>query len=106
MSDTYYNEPGVTALNRALFGFAVLQRGPRPCRRAAQARGGRRPRSATGGSATSRSSRRKDRRGETVTYVANIYKYYLAYQMMAQQRDAREQARTDARTASAPPDGG
>ena len=30
---------------------------------------------------------------ETVTYVANIYKYYLAYQMVAEQRDARERAK-------------
>jgi membrane-bound lytic murein transglycosylase MltF len=30
---------------------------------------------------------------ETVTYVANIYKYYLAYQMMSRQRDARQQAK-------------
>ncbi len=43
---------------------------------------------------------------ETVTYVANIYKYYLAYQMMIQQSQARAQAKTDAGTAPAPPNGG
>ena len=31
---------------------------------------------------------------ETVTYVANIYKYYLAYQMMAQGAQARRDAKT------------
>jgi membrane-bound lytic murein transglycosylase MltF len=30
---------------------------------------------------------------ETVTYVANIYKYYLAYQMIAEQREEREKAK-------------
>jgi membrane-bound lytic murein transglycosylase MltF len=35
---------------------------------------------------------------ETVTYVANIYKYYLAYQMLAGERAQRERARQAART--------
>ncbi len=30
---------------------------------------------------------------ETVTYVANIYKYYLAYQMVAEQREEREKTK-------------
>jgi len=30
---------------------------------------------------------------ETVQYVANIYKYYLAYQMVEEQRAAREKAK-------------
>ena len=29
---------------------------------------------------------------ETVTYVANIYKYYIAYQLMMEAREEREQA--------------
>jgi membrane-bound lytic murein transglycosylase MltF len=33
---------------------------------------------------------------ETVTYVSNIYKYYLAYQMMVRQRNARERAKAEA----------
>lgn len=32
---------------------------------------------------------------ETVTYVANIYKYYLAYRMLAEQREDREKAKAD-----------
>ncbi len=43
---------------------------------------------------------------ETVTYVANIYKYYLAYQMMVQQTEARAHAKAAAGSALAPPDGG
>jgi hypothetical protein len=30
---------------------------------------------------------------ETVTYVSNIYKYYLAYQMITEQREEREKAK-------------
>jgi membrane-bound lytic murein transglycosylase MltF len=30
---------------------------------------------------------------ETVTYVSNIYKYYIAYGLMSQQRERREAAK-------------
>ena len=30
---------------------------------------------------------------ETVTYVANIYKYYLAYRMITEQQEEREKAK-------------
>ena len=30
---------------------------------------------------------------ETVTYVSNIYKYYIAYRLLADQRDRREAAK-------------
>ena len=32
---------------------------------------------------------------ETVAYVANIYKYYLAYQMLAEQKAEREKAKAE-----------
>jgi len=34
---------------------------------------------------------------ETVQYVSNIYKYYLAYKMIAEQREEREKAKKEAR---------
>ena len=34
---------------------------------------------------------------ETVTYVSNIYKYYLAYQMITEQREERERAKETVR---------
>jgi len=37
---------------------------------------------------------------ETVQYVANIYKYYIAYQMVEEQAAARRRARAEARTSS------
>jgi membrane-bound lytic murein transglycosylase MltF len=30
---------------------------------------------------------------ETVTYVANIYKYYIAYKLVAQQEEERKKAK-------------
>lgn len=33
---------------------------------------------------------------ETVQYVSNIYKYYLAYKMLVEQREAREKAKKEA----------
>ena len=34
---------------------------------------------------------------ETVTYVSNIYKYYLAYQMIEEERADREKAKAAAK---------
>ena len=105
MIDTYYNEPGVTPLNRGLFAFASYNAGP------ARVAGLRREAAAQGldpdkwfNNVELIAAKRIGR--ETVTYVANIYKYYLAYQMMVQQREAREQAKTEAGAATRPADGG
>ena len=35
----------------------------------------------------------KDIGQETVTYVGNIYKYYIAYKLAVEQRDARDKAK-------------
>ena len=32
---------------------------------------------------------------ETVTYVSNIYKYYITYKLVANQRDRREAVKAD-----------
>jgi membrane-bound lytic murein transglycosylase MltF len=32
---------------------------------------------------------------ETVTYVSNIYKYYITYKLVADQRERREAAKAD-----------
>ncbi len=105
MIDTYYNEPGVTPLNRGMFAFASYNAGP------AKVASLRREAAAQGldpdrwfNNVELIAAKRIGR--ETVTYVANIYKYYLAYQMMVQQRAAREQAKTGAGAATRPTDGG
>jgi membrane-bound lytic murein transglycosylase MltF len=92
MIDTYYNEPGLTPLNRGLLAFASYNAGP------AKVAALRRQAAAEGldpnkwfNNVELIAAKRIGR--ETVTYVANIYKYYLAYQMMVQQAEAREQAK-------------
>jgi len=35
---------------------------------------------------------------ETVQYVSNIYKYYLAYKMIEEQREGREQVKDKVKT--------
>ena len=39
---------------------------------------------------------------ETVTYVSNIYKYYIAYKLLEEQRAEKEKARHE-RMQSVPP---
>jgi membrane-bound lytic murein transglycosylase MltF len=105
MIDNFYNEPGITPLNRGLFAFASYNAGPG---RVASLR----KQAAAEGLDPNKwfnnveliAAKRIGR--ETVTYVANIYKYYLAYQMMLQQHNAREQAKAAAGTAPARPNGG
>jgi len=104
MIDTYYNEPGVTPLNRGLFAFASYNAGP------ARVAGLRREAAAQGldpdrwfNNVELIAAKRIGR--ETVTYVANIYKYYLAYQMLMQQSHARAQAKAAAGAAPTPSDG-
>jgi membrane-bound lytic murein transglycosylase MltF len=105
MIDTYYNEPGLTPLNRGLLAFASYNAGP------AKVAALRRQAAAEGldpnkwfNNVELIAAKRIGR--ETVTYVANIYKYYLTYQMMMQQQEARAQAKTGVGAASAPGNGG
>jgi len=96
MEDNFYNEPGFTPRDKALFAFASYNAGPGKVarlRREAAAQGldpnkwfnNFEPVAAT------RIGR------ETVTYVANIYKYYLAYQMMVNASEARREAKARAK---------
>ncbi|HOC41533.1 MAG TPA: lytic transglycosylase F [Thermoanaerobaculales bacterium] len=105
MIDNFYNEPGVTPLNRGLFAFASYNAGP------ARVAGLRKQAAAEGldpnrwfNNVELIAAKRIGR--ETVTYVANIYKYYLAYQLMAQQREAREQAKGQVGASPSPSAGG
>jgi membrane-bound lytic murein transglycosylase MltF len=104
MIDTYYSEPGVSPLNRALFAFASYNAGP------GRVAGLRREAAGQGldpdtwfNNVELIAAKRIGR--ETVTYVANIYKYYLAYQLMVQQRAARDQAKAAAGVSPTPSDG-
>ena len=92
VADNFYKDPGITPLNRQLFAFASYNAGPgkvAALRREAKADG--LDPNVWFNNVELVAAKRIGR--ETVTYVSNIYKYYLAYQMMAQGKEARAAAR-------------
>ncbi len=92
MIDNFYNEPGISRLDRGLFAFASYNAGPgrvASLRRQAAAEGLDANRWFNNVELVA--AKRIGR--ETVTYVSNIYKYYLAYKMMLTQREVRVAAK-------------
>ena len=90
--DKFYDEPGITPLNRMLFAFASYNAGPgkvASLRKEAKAQGLDPDKWFNNVELVA--AKRIGR--ETVTYVSNIYKYYLAYQMMVQGQKARREAK-------------
>jgi membrane-bound lytic murein transglycosylase MltF len=89
MVDQYYKDEPMTPLNKVLMTFASYNAGPgrvRQLRREA-ARRGLDPNVWFGN--VERVASEKIGR-ETVQYVSNIYKYYVAYTLILEQRQARE----------------
>jgi len=96
MMDEYYANEPMDQLNKGLFTFAAYNAGPGrigQLRRLA-ARRGLDP-NIWFNNVELTAAEKIGR--ETVTYVSNIYKYYLAYQMLAEERAERERARQAAR---------
>lgn len=96
MMNEYYASEPMDQLNRGLFTFAAYNAGPGRVdglRRVAAQRG---LDSNVWFNNVELVAAEKIGR-ETVTYVSNIYKYYLAYQMLAEERAQREEARQAAR---------
>jgi membrane-bound lytic murein transglycosylase MltF len=94
--DNFYQDPAIPKLDKALFAFASYNAGPgrvASLRREAAA-AGLNPNKWLN-NVELIAAKRIGR--ETVTYVANIYKYYLAYQLMAQGQVQRDAARAAAR---------
>jgi membrane-bound lytic murein transglycosylase MltF len=92
MNEYYANEP-MDQLNKGLFSFAAYNAGPgriRGLRRLAAERG-LNP-NVWFNNVELMAAEKIGR--ETVTYVSNIYKYYLAYQMIEEERVEREKAKT------------
>jgi membrane-bound lytic murein transglycosylase MltF len=92
LEDTYFNDPAIDDLNKALFSFASYNAGPgriRELRKRTQKRG-LNP-NIWFNNVEVITSEVVGR--ETVQYVSNIYKYYVAYKMMLEQRDLRNRAR-------------
>ncbi len=92
MIDRYYRDERMTPLDRALFTFASYNAGPgrvRGLRQEAQ-RQGLDPN--VWFNNVERVAAEKIGQ-ETVTYVSNIYKYYIAYTLLAQQAAERAEAK-------------
>ena len=89
--DRYLDDPGLDPVNRGLLAFAAYNAGP------ARIQGLRRQAAAEGldpnrwfGNVEHVAAREIGR--ETVQYVSNVYKYYLAYAMVAEREAARRAA--------------
>jgi len=93
MMDQYYKDEPMDQLNKGLFTFASYNAGPgriRQLRREAAARG--LDPNVWFGNVEQIASERIGR--ETVTYVSNIYKYYIAYKLISLQQAERQAARS------------
>jgi membrane-bound lytic murein transglycosylase MltF len=88
MIDQYFKDEPMDRLNKGLFSFASYNAGPARIRqlRAETARRGLNP-NVWFGNVERIVSERIGR--ETVTYVSNIYKYYVAYRLLLEERDRR-----------------
>jgi membrane-bound lytic murein transglycosylase MltF len=100
MMDKYYgSEPNMTPLNKGLFAFASYNAGPAriaALRKKAAARG-LDPNVWFNNVEVLAAEKIGP---ETVTYVSNIYKYYLGYKMLIEQRDALQKAKEELKKAS------
>jgi len=91
IDDKYFNDPEINELNKTLFVFASYNAGQNRIVRLRKeaADMGLDPNVWFGNVELVAA---KDIGQETVTYVANIYKYYIAYKLALAQRDARQKA--------------
>ena len=92
IADTYFNDPKIDALNKTLFVFASYNAGPNRIARLRKEAPdmGLDPNVWFGNVELVAA---KDIGQETVTYVSNIYKYYVAYKLAVEQRQIREKAK-------------
>ena len=90
--DTYFNEPQLDDFNRTLLCFAAYNAGPTRIStlRKRAARQGLNP-NVWFGNVEQIASERIGR--ETVTYVSNIYKYYVAYRLVVEENERRAAAK-------------
>lgn len=92
ITKTYFNDPGINQLNKTLFTFASYNAGQnRIVRLRKQAQTEGLDPNVWFGNVELMVA--KDIGQETVQYVSNIYKYYVAYKMAIEQQKVREQAK-------------
>jgi membrane-bound lytic murein transglycosylase MltF len=92
MIDQYFKDEPMDNLNKGLFAFAAYNAGPgriRQLRRETEKRG--LDPNVWFGNVEQIASERIGR--ETVTYVSNIYKYYVAYKLLTEEHARREAAK-------------
>ena len=97
MIDEYFKDEPMDQLNKGLFAFASYNAGPgrvRQLRREAEKRG--LDPNIWFGNVEQIASERIGR--ETVTYVSNIYKYYVAYRLILEETQRREAAKAAVKT--------
>jgi membrane-bound lytic murein transglycosylase MltF len=97
----YFDEPGIDNLNRHLFAFAAYNGGPNRIarlRREAAARGLDPDKWFNNVELLAAEQIGR----ETVQYVSNIYKYYVAYKLVLERSEQRDAAKGRATAASAP----
>jgi membrane-bound lytic murein transglycosylase MltF len=90
--DQYFKDEPMDNLNKGLFAFASYNAGPgriRQLRREAAKRG--LDPNVWFGNVEQIASERIGR--ETVTYVSNIYKYWIAYKLLIEERARRDEAK-------------
>jgi membrane-bound lytic murein transglycosylase MltF len=95
--DQYYKDEPMTPLDKGLFAFASYNAGPgriRQLRREAEKRG--LDPNVWFGNVEQIASERIGR--ETVTYVSNIYKYYVAYRLVTEEGERRAAAKEQVRS--------
>jgi membrane-bound lytic murein transglycosylase MltF len=92
IQETYFNDPKINPLNKTLFVFASYNAGPSRIERLRKEAPtmGLDPNVWFGNVELVAS---KEIGQETVTYVANIYKYYVAYKLAQEQGPIRQQAK-------------
>lgn len=101
MIDHYYGDEPMTQLDKALFSFASYNAGPA---RIARLRTETKKRgfdpNVWFGNVEYLAAEKIG--SETVTYVSNIYKYYIAYRLIVDEMARKQQATTDSKNQTAP----
>jgi hypothetical protein len=95
--DQYFKDEPMDPLNKGQFAFASYNAGPgriRQLRREAEKRG--LDPNVWFGNVEQIASERIGR--ETVTYVSNIYRYYIAYRLLIEERDRRDATKAAMKT--------
>ncbi|HEX8818082.1 MAG TPA: lytic transglycosylase F [Terriglobales bacterium] len=91
IADTYFTDPGIDALNKTLFTFASYNAGPnRIVRLRNKAKDDGLDENKWFGNVELEVA--KEVGQETVTYVSNIYKYYVAYKLTLEEKQEKPSA--------------